>query len=1104
MRTIFVMRKYFIKTKIVCMKPKIKLILSVLLMLFSAITLRAQLACEANFQWAVTPNGVQFYDSSFTAQGYVISQYYWDFGNGNASIVQNPTQQFATPGTYNVCLAITSQLQGTNITCVDTVCKSIVIGCSNYIGGSFNFAIQQQTVSFTSTYSSNYPPLTYLWDFGDGTSSALLSPTHSYLNQGTYQVCVTVTDSLGCSITECKNVIIGTATCNLQAYFSYTQPNPNTIVVTSQTTGGNATSNIHVWKLNGVVLGTTNGNGNSHTFSPLPSNIPDGNLQLCLKVEVPNAPCKDSICKTVTICRANGEFTYNVLANDTIKFTPPSNIANTYSHKWYANGNLFSTLISPKIKFPNSFVGMTICHVVTNPQVPSCKDSFCTVLQAQPCNANGSFQFFTDSNGVTSFYPANTATNWDHLWIINNDTIITAINPSIYLSADTYNVCHIVAMSGNPSCRDTFCRQVIIGAAPPCNLHITIGKSINPNMQVLLEASAINMSGTFVYAWSNGAATKVINVTNNYGIYCVTVTETGSGCTATYCFNYQPNAPLDTICGITFNDANGNGVLDSTESPMSVLVYINGNGQQLSVLSDSITGEWHVYLPPGMYNVCAYSTNSGTIGGWVATVPISQNNNGLSPYACYTVNATPNQNLCGFNFGFQNTKATICGYVYIDVNGNNVKDSTEHGIQGQAVKVGNYTVYTNADGYYRVNIPAGTYTVNYTPASPYTGYSVLPANYTVVATNVGQQYCGNNFGIQVPTGQCDVAVDLAPLSTVTPGFRAVYTIKVFNLNGYATGGLLTFNFEPGLTFYNAAPAQTSFDNNAATVTWNVSNIAPGTYKSFTVRLNTPQSLPLGSPIFSFAEFTTNGSCTETNLNNNIDTTHQTVVASYDPNDKHVSPEGNIANNGQELAYTIRFQNTGTAPAVNVVVLDTLNNNLDWSTFEFKNASHSCNIQQEGNLLSFIFSNIMLPDSLHNEAESHGFISYKIKAQSNLPNYTSISNRAAIYFDYNDAVITNTTVNTIDFALAVKDVSCKQITITVSPNPFKAYTNILVNGADDAPIEIEVRDLAGRIVLNQISESKLIQLQTLNLSNGMYVYQLKQNKKLIGTGKMVKE
>ncbi|MCO5281571.1 MAG: PKD domain-containing protein [Chitinophagales bacterium] len=1086
------------------MKPKIKLMLSMLLVMFSAIALRAQVACEANFQWSVNPNGVySFYDSSFTAQGYVISQYQWNFGNGYTSVVQNPTQQFTTAGTYNVCLVITSQLQGSTITCVDTVCKSIVVGCSTYIGGSFSFTVQQQTVAFSSNYSSNYPPLSYTWVFGDGASSSLPNPTHTYANQGTYQVCVTVSDSFGCSKTECKNVIIGTATCNLQAYFTSTQPGPNTLVVTSQTTGGNVASNIHVWKLNGVVLGTTTGNGNSHTFSPLPANTPDGNLQLCLRVETPNAPCQDSFCKTITICRANGEFAYNVLANDTIKFTPPANMANIYSHKWYANGNLFSTDISPKVKFSNSFVGMTICHVVSNAQVPSCKDSFCTVLQAQPCNANAQFQFLTDTNGITKFYPVTNATNWSHTWIINNDTVIqNSISPALYLSPDTYNVCHIIALNGNPNCIDTICQQVIVRNAPPCNLHITIAKSVNPNMQVLLEASAINMTGAFTYNWSNGSSTKVINVTNNYGVYCVTVTEAGSGCTATACFNYQPNAPLDTICGITFNDANGNGVLDSTESPMSIRIYINGNGQQLSVVSDSVTGEWHAYLPAGTYNVCAYVANSGTTGGWVATLPVSQNNNGLSPSACYTVNIAPNQNLCGFNFGFQNTKVTICGYVYIDVNANGVKDSTEYGIQGQAVKVGNYTVYTNADGYYRVNIPAGTYTVNYTPISPYTGYTALPANYTIAATTIGQPYCGNNFGIQVPSGQCDVAVDLAPLSTVTPGFRAIYTIKVFNLNGYTTSGLLTFNFEPGLTFYSAAPAQSSFDNSAATVTWNVSNIAPGTYKSFTVRLNTPQNFQLGTPVFSFAEFTTNGNCTETNLNNNIDTTHQTVVASYDPNDKHVSPEGNIANNGQELAYTIRFQNTGTAPAVNVVILDTLNDNLDWSTFEFKNASHSCNIQQEGNLVSFIFSNIMLPDSLQNEAESHGFVSYKIKAQQNLPNATRITNSAAIYFDFNEAIHTNTTLNTVDFSLSVKNVNAKQPTITVSPNPFKTYTNILVNGAEASPIEIEVRDLAGRTVVKQISESNLIQLQTLNLASGMYVYELKQNNGVIGTGKMI--
>lgn len=1086
------------------MKPIIKHLLILLMIAVSTISLNAR-DCEANFYWQVNPNGVfSFYDSSYVAQNNNIVSWQWNFGNGNSSTNQNPTQVFSSAGTYNVCLKITSQIPGTTTTCTDSICKSVVYTCPTFISGSFSFSIQQQVVSFTSNYNSNYPPLTYEWNFGDGTPSSIFSsPQHTYSVPGTYNVCVTVTASNGCSRTECKTIVISSGiNCNLAADFSFTQPAKNKISVQSQTAGGDSSNNIHVWKIGGVILGTTVGNTDTaSSLFTIPNSIPDGNTQLCLKIEVPNTNCKDSVCKSITICRANGEFNYHVLANDTIQFIPPSNTT-IYSHKWYANGNLFSTDISPKIKFPNNYAGMTICHVVTLSTSPACSDSFCTILQAQPCNADAAFQYTTGNNHETIFSPSAMGANWIHTWSINNITYTTQ-SPTVALAPDTYNVCHKVRLDGNPSCKDSICQQVIIHSSP-CNLTVNISQGLNPNNQIVLEASTPNATGNYTYTWSNSATTKVINVGNHYGNYCVTVTENSTTCTATQCYNYQqPNAPLDTICGITFNDANGNGILDSGETTMGMRIAIYGNGVQTTVISDSITGEWHVYLPAGTYNICAYAANSGTTNGWVPTVPINPNN-GLSPSACYTITLAPNQNMCGFNFGFQNTKVIICGYIYVDVNANGTKDPTEHGIQGQAVKVGNYTVYTNADGYYTISVTAGTYTVNFTPASLYMGYTALPASYSVAATTVGQQYCGNDFGIQVPSGQCDVAVDLAPLSTVTPGFKAIYTIKVFNLNGYTTGGLLTFNFEPGLAFYSATPLQSSFDNSAATVTWNVSNITPGTYQSFTVRLDVPQNLQPGYPVFSFAEFTTNGSCTETNLTNNIDTTHQTIVASYDPNDKHVSPEGNIANNGQELAYTIRFQNTGSAPAVNVIILDTLSDNLDWNTFEFKSSSHNCNIQQEGNLLNFTFSNIMLPDSLHDETASHGFVSYKIKTKSNLPNTSEITNRAAIYFDFNEAILTNTTLNTIDISLNVNSVDNGNVAITVFPNPFKDFTAILVNGASEQPLTIEVFDLAGRSVIKQFSENNLIQLQAGNLASGLYIYEVKQNNRVIGKGKMIAE
>ncbi|MFN6945771.1 MAG: MBG domain-containing protein [Cytophagaceae bacterium] len=144
-----------------------------------------------------------------------------------------------------------------------------------------------------------------------------------------------------------------------------------------------------------------------------------------------------------------------------------------------------------------------------------------------------------------------------------------------------------------------------------------------------------------------------------------------------------------------------------------------------------------------------------------------------------------------------------------------------------------------------------------------------------------------------------------------------------------------------------------------------------------------------------------------------------IIDSYDPNDKLVTPEGfgeeNKVLQSTNFDYKIRFQNTGTDVAYTVVVVDTLDANLDFSTFKFHGTSHNCKLEVAGTdrkILTFIFGGIDLPDSTSNEPKSHGYIDFSIKAKDELAVGTRIENRAHIFFDYNSAIITNTTSNKV--------------------------------------------------------------------------------------------
>ncbi|QHL85957.1 T9SS type A sorting domain-containing protein [Nibribacter ruber] len=144
-----------------------------------------------------------------------------------------------------------------------------------------------------------------------------------------------------------------------------------------------------------------------------------------------------------------------------------------------------------------------------------------------------------------------------------------------------------------------------------------------------------------------------------------------------------------------------------------------------------------------------------------------------------------------------------------------------------------------------------------------------------------------------------------------------------------------------------------------------------------------------------------------------------IIDSYDPNDKQVIPVGLTSEKytptSTPLRYTVRFQNTGTDVAYRVVVVDTLSADLNISTLRMGTASHPYRLTVSGKerpVLTFIFDNIMLPDSSKDLAGSNGLIQFSIRPKTTLSEKQLIENFADIFFDYNEPVRTNTTTNRI--------------------------------------------------------------------------------------------
>ena len=233
---------------------------------------------------------------------------------------------------------------------------------------------------------------------------------------------------------------------------------------------------------------------------------------------------------------------------------------------------------------------------------------------------------------------------------------------------------------------------------------------------------------------------------------------------------------------------------------------------------------------------------------------------------------------------------------------------------------------------------------------------------------------------------------------------------------------------------------------------------------------------------------------------------------YDPNDKQVSPAGigdeHLVPPNRQLDYLIRFQNTGTDTAFTVVIVDTLSVHLDAGSIIPGTSSHPYTFEYaEDRVVRFTFNNIMLPDSNVNQTASNGFVKFKINQQEDNPDGTRIENSAAIYFDFNEPVITNTTFLTVgekifEVVNAAQEVHLEGVGVKVYPIPATEQVTFELYGLQLSGGRLLLYDQLGRLVAKQqIGQSKF-EYDCSDLIPGIYWYQVSTADQLIVTGKLI--
>ena len=426
-----------------------------------------------------------------------------------------------------------------------------------------------------------------------------------------------------------------------------------------------------------------------------------------------------------------------------------------------------------------------------------------------------------------------------------------------------------------------------------------------------------------------------------------------------------------------------------------------------------------------------------------------------------------------YNSSCPDLNPVISGSVYHDANGNGIQDPGEEPLPLATVTLQplGLTIGLDGNGAFSVGVPIGSYILTVGYPNDYLA-GVMPGTHTALLGNPTDEDTGNDFGISFQSNVQDLWVDLIAYHPPVPGFVEPVLIAYANHGTITSDATITLTIDDLTTFIAAQPAPTTISGQ--TLTWEIAALPMGATGTVEVHLALDAAIALGTIVMHGAVIDPVAS-DETPADNMV-TFNDTVVGSYDPNDKQVLPAqitpAQVAS-GERLSYTIRFQNTGTYPATRVIITDTLSSDLMWGSFQFTAASHMSTWSLQDGLLEVIFDNINLPDSTNDEPNSHGFLKFSILPDVGLTLGEAVGNRANIYFDFNEPVITNEAVLSIEDAVGVPDEWTDRF--QVYPNPVHDILSVGTNGKQIR--SLQVFDTTGQLVV-QTGGTSLISLVAL--------------------------
>jgi PKD repeat protein len=572
---------------------------------------------EACFVTNDLGDGMYFFDNC-SAQG-GSAQYFWDFGDGTSSTVVNAEHLYEMPGVYSVCLVV---YEGN---CVDSTCTTITIaGPCNSLAANFGWSLAGAQAEFDNVTVPVGLSTTWLWNFGDGSSSTENSPSHLYTAPGTYQACLTATSLLEggylCTDTYCVTVVVqGGSLCQtLQADFGAFTQGLGVELVNSSFGLGFQTS--YFW---------TFGDGQSST-APSPSHVYDvpGTYQVCLTViSLYTSPggtitCQDIYCAPVVIlgdqpCDPNFavELAWNAGPNNTVFLTGGSNRPNT-NFIWYlgdgseAYGSSVSHTYGESGNYTVCLAGWYLNEVTSD----SCWTEDCAIITVgggNPCEPlQACFEPLPLPNNIIYFENCSTAPEGaTYFWDFGDgDTFTGPLIEHVY-QPGTYTACLVVTWE---NCVDSTCATITVGGGEFCDgLQACFQPEPFENGAFFFSncSQSLPIAIPVSYFWNFGDGSTSTNPQPDHafapGTYTVCLTVTQGDCVDTTCvaITVGGGSPCDQHQADFTTTSDGLAIQFTSTStgtgPNTEYLWSFGDG--------SVAGganPVHDYAVQGVYEVC--------------------------------------------------------------------------------------------------------------------------------------------------------------------------------------------------------------------------------------------------------------------------------------------------------------------------------------------------------------------------------------------------------------------------------------------------------------------------------------------------------------------